>query len=92
MFSQNGIDTDGKPSEEYWYFMPPTTSELGINDPYDTKSKFRPNYCVNLKTGQSWMGTGQVLFQQYGMLPIVAAHDDMVYGYGKIGNIWLQFT
>lgn len=54
MFSQQGIDANGKKSTSYENFY--------HDDPYNPLNKFRPNWCVNLATGEQWLGAGKIYF------------------------------
>ena len=53
MFSQNGVGN-------YKDF------DFGTTDPYSSSSSFKPNYCVNLKTGKVWMNGGLTIFDYDG--------------------------
>ena len=53
MFSQNGVGN-------YKDF------DFGTTDPYSSSSSFKPNYCVNLKTGKVWMNGGLTIFEPDG--------------------------
>lgn len=52
MFSQQGIDVAGVYSANYELFNP--------NDPYNASNAFRPNICINFKTGEIWLSAGKV--------------------------------
>lgn len=54
MFSQIGIDINGNPSNKYQQF--------NANSPYSSTNSFRPNICINLKTGEAWFVHGLVHF------------------------------
>lgn len=54
MFSQQGINASGGASSNY--------EKFNKNDPYNTSNEFRPSFCVNLRTGQVWMGAGTSYF------------------------------
>jgi hypothetical protein len=53
MFSQNGVGN-------YKDF------DFGTTNPYSSSSSFKPNYCVNLKTGKVWMNGGLTIFDYDG--------------------------
>lgn len=56
MFSQNGIDANGDPlvDQEFKGFV--------HGDPYGENNPFRPNWCVNLKTGEQWLSAGKCYY------------------------------
>lgn len=54
MFSQNGIDANGDELTDQEY------KEFVHDDPYGENNSFRPNWCVNLVTGEMWTGAGGV--------------------------------
>lgn len=54
MFSQQGINANGGYSDSFEYFNP--------NNPYLDTNTFRPNWCVNLATGEQWLGAGKTYF------------------------------
>ena len=54
MFSQQGINTNGGKATNY--------QDFNRADPYNALNKFRPNWCVNLSTGEQWLGAGKVYF------------------------------
>ena len=54
MFSQQGIDSDGNISTSYQNFNPEHI--------YDSESEFKPNICMNFKTGQMWAACGNIQF------------------------------
>lgn len=58
MFSQNGIDANGNLSNDYENF--------DKNDPYGDNATFKPAFCVNLKSGQTWLSNGNVMFNPDG--------------------------
>ena len=54
MFSQLGINKNGGTSSSYQLFCDKNSS-----DPFDENNTFRPNWCVNLRTGEQWMCAGK---------------------------------
>lgn len=58
MFSQQGIDSNGDTSSHYENF--------NSKDPYNTSNSFRPNICINYKTGQMWTSSGKCIFNTDG--------------------------
>jgi hypothetical protein len=92
MFSQQGIDRNGAPSNDYENFLDGydaphtlsnptdrwvyagTTVEIDDADvdPYEVNDSevalhsFRPNVCINFKTGEIWCSTGKVNFDADG--------------------------
>lgn len=57
MFSQWGVNTQTNEAD-YNY------EDFG--SPYTSNSKFDPNWCVNLRTGEMWMGQGKCYFSSDG--------------------------
>lgn len=60
MFSQNGINASGDAVSGTEYI------KFDASDPYKESNEFRPTWCVNLKTGQQWMGNGTCTFRANG--------------------------
>lgn len=60
MFSQNGINASGNAVSGTEYI------NFNSSDPYNESNSFRPTWCVNLKTGQQWMGNGTCTFRANG--------------------------
>lgn len=58
MFSQQGINPAGGTTTAYQNF--------NHSDPYNANNAFRPNWCVNLATGQQWLGGGKICFNADG--------------------------
>lgn len=58
MFSQQGIDASGSSTTNYENF--------NADDPYNKSNSFRPNWCVNLATGQMWTSAGKCVFNADG--------------------------
>lgn len=58
MFSQDGINQSGEYTSSYGNF--------NAADPYKSTNSFRPNYCVNFKTGEVWTGAGKINFKADG--------------------------
>lgn len=56
VFSQQGIDVSGNVSTKYQNFNKDNTSgeEYSPVDPYNTNAAFRPNFCLNCRTGEVW--------------------------------------
>ena len=52
MFSQQGINNKGVYSTSY--------EKFNANDPYNSTNEFRPNICINFKTGEIWLSRGKV--------------------------------
>lgn len=61
IFSQQGIDTDGNASAHFENFMLDEDGNATTH-PYSTLSLFRPNFCINCKTGESTFAKGFVSF------------------------------
>lgn len=58
MFSQQGINASGGASSNY--------EKFNKDDPYNSSNEFRPSFCVNLRTGQAWMGAGKIAMNSDG--------------------------
>ena len=54
MFSQQGVDKNGNTSTSYQNFNP---SHI-----YDSESTFKPNICMNFKTGEMYVSCGKMNF------------------------------
>lgn len=59
MFSQKGINPQTNVEGEYTRF-----NLTGL--PYTSESTFDPNWCVNLRTGEQWIGAGKSYFAASG--------------------------
>lgn len=57
-FSKYGVDSAGKDTTSYEEFNP--------DDPYGYTASFKPNWCVNLKTGDMWASGGKINFKTDG--------------------------
>jgi hypothetical protein len=54
MFSQQGVDQNGTASTHYEKFLQNySTGDILVN-PYDDMAAFKPNFCINFKTGEQW--------------------------------------
>lgn len=54
MFSQQGIDKSGNINSNYENF--------NSEKPYNSNNDFRPNICINFKTGEMWASQGNINF------------------------------
>ena len=54
MFSQQGIDQNGDGSSEYENFLKNYSTGGTLTNPYDKMAAFKPNFCINFKTGEQW--------------------------------------
>lgn len=54
MFSQQGIDKSGNINSNYENF--------NSVEPYNSNNDFRPNICINFKTGEMWASQGNINF------------------------------
>lgn len=54
MFSQQGITSSGASTSNYQNF--------NASDPYNSSNSFRPNFCVNLVTGETYTNAGSTQF------------------------------
>lgn len=52
MFSQQGINSGGGISTDYDNFNP--------SNPFSSSNSFRPNVCINYRTGEAWFAAGKV--------------------------------
>lgn len=80
MFSQSGINKNGGTSSSYQYFCDKNSS-----DPFDEDNTFRPNWCVNLRTGEQWIGAGNIYFDAGGNATF-GENKINVDGTGQIAN------
>lgn len=60
MFSQLGINKSGGASSDYQYFCDKNSS-----DPFDENNTFRPNWCVDLRSGEQWLASGDIYFSRH---------------------------
>ena len=51
IFSQKGVNASGVQVNNY--------QDFNHDDPYSVSNSFRPNWCVNLVTGEQWMCSGK---------------------------------
>ena len=79
IFSQQGIDARGYPTygDEFKNF--------NHSDPYNESNAFRPNWCVDLKTGEQWIGAGNIYFDSDGNAKF-GENEINVDGTGQIAN------
>lgn len=54
MFSQQGTDQNGTASSHYEDFLKNYSTGGTLVNPYDSMAAFKPNYCINFKTGEQW--------------------------------------
>lgn len=54
VFSQQGINHNGSYYDHYEYFRKHYSTGVELTDPYDDNAAFRPNFCLNCRTGQVW--------------------------------------
>lgn len=78
MFSQRGINPQTGAEGEYKRF-----NLTGL--PYTSSSTFDPNWCVNLITGEQWIGTGNIYFDAEGNATF-GENEINVDGTGQIAN------
>ena len=78
MFSQEGINPQTGARGEYKNF-----NLRGL--PYTSSSTFDPNWCVNLVTGEQWIGTGKIYFDAEGNATF-GENKINVDGTGQIAN------
>lgn len=77
MFSQLGINKNDGASSSYQYF--------NASDPFNENNTFRPNWCVNLRTGEQWIGAGNIYFDADGNATF-GKNKINVDGTGQIAN------
>ena len=77
MFSQLGINKNGGTSSSYQHF--------NASNPFDENNTFRPNWCVNLRTGEQWIGAGNIYFDSDGNAKF-GENEINVDGTGQIAN------
>lgn len=78
MFSQEGINPQTGARGEYKNFNLE-------GSPYTSSSIFDPNWCVNLVTGEQWIGTGKIYFDAEGNATF-GENKIKVDGTGQIAN------
>lgn len=54
MFSQQGTDQNGTASSRYEYFLKNYSTGGTLVNPYDSMAAFKPNFCINFRTGDQW--------------------------------------
>lgn len=54
MFSQQGVDKDGGISNKYQLFLTNYSTGETLTNPYDPMAAFKPNFCINFRTGEQW--------------------------------------
>ena len=54
MFSQQGIDSSGNTNTDF--------EKFNSRNPYLENNDFRPNICINFKTGEMWASQGNIKF------------------------------
>lgn len=54
MFSQQGTDQNGTASSHYEDFLKNYSTGGTLVNPYDSMAAFKPNFCINFKTGEQW--------------------------------------
>lgn len=54
MFSQQGIDQNGTASSRYEDFLKNYSTGGTLVNPYDSMAAFKPNFCINFRTGEQW--------------------------------------
>ena len=58
MFSKTGINSSGGTTEAY--------DKFSNTNPMSSSNAFRPNFCVDFKTGQVWLNAGKTVFNAGG--------------------------
>lgn len=54
MFSQQGVDQNGTESDKYERFLQNYATGGTLVKPYDKMAAFKPNFCINFRTGEQW--------------------------------------
>lgn len=54
MFSQQGVDQNGTASSRYEDFLKNYSTGGTLVNPYDSMAAFKPNFCINFRTGDQW--------------------------------------
>lgn len=83
MFSQLGINKDNNISSSYQYFCDKNSS-----DPYDLDNTFRPNWCVNLRTGEQWASAGGIYLgnnSKDSFIQLISGNSTTTVSAGSIG-------
>ena len=62
MFSQQGVDGNGKESSKYHLFNP--------DNPFADGNLFYPNVCFNFKTGEAWLGQNKIRMSSDGAVSL----------------------
>jgi hypothetical protein len=57
MFSQIGSDENGQRSTKYHLFCLSASNGSTLDSPYDDDAQFKPNFCINFRTGEMWSNT-----------------------------------
>ena len=61
MFSQQGVDQNGDDSTHYERFLLDYNTGNELDDPYSDYAWFKPNICINFKTGEFWSNSANAL-------------------------------
>lgn len=72
MFSQQGINASGGVTTSYENF--------NASDPFNSNNSFRPNICINYKTGEYWASAGAVYIGKAG----IKINQQLFYNFGVI--------
>lgn len=72
MFSQQGINSSGGINTNYENF--------NYSDPFNPNNNFRPNICINFKTGEYWASAGAVYIGKAG----IEINQQLFYDFGII--------
>ena len=78
MFSQQGINPQTGSTGSFENFFK-------VAAPYTSNSTFDPNWCVNLRTGEQWIGAGKIYLDSEGNAKF-GENEINVDGTGKIAN------
>ena len=72
MFSQQGINSSGGISTNY--------EDFNYSNPFNPNNNFRPNVCINFKTGEYWASAGAVYIGKTG----IKINQQLFYDFGSI--------
>lgn len=72
MFSQQGINSNGDSVSNY--------EDFKYSDPFNSNNNFRPNVCINYKTGEYWASAGAIYIGKAG----IKINQQLFYDFGSI--------
>ena len=99
IFSQNGIDKNGKETSHYENFLLDEnkvdlygTGLQSETNPYDDRCAFKPAFCINCKTGETQFACGKVSFYNDGSGKLGGlTNSDSIISWDKDGNVSIGY-